>query len=254
MSKFLSISSKDKSRGTIEDFVLKLDNPIENLKGVRSMQISLPYSWYTVMSGINDKIYFKVGVTTYTATLTEGNYTGGSLGTFLTEVQTQINAAYTPDNLYTVALSSLTEKITITHPSASTSMVFGTNTTASARRLLGFDAVDLAAGLTQTGQNVYSLTWDDTIFVKSRALAGGKSYIANERTSIIIPIPVTGTFGDTIVYRSQGEQWDIIYSDHLGKTLTEIDFTLLFEDNSTVVPLNGLDWRISFRYAESVKK
>jgi len=255
MSKFISISSNNRTSGNVNDYKIKLTNPIENIRRLTSMQVSIPYSWYTVMSGINDKIYIKAGVTTYTATLTEGNYSGGALGTFITEVQTQINSAYIPDNLFTVTFTVLTEKITITHASTNFTIVFGTNIIASARKLLGFNATDTSpAGLTFTGNNVYSLTGDDTIFIKSRALSGGVSYLANDRASFIIPIPVAGVFGSTIVFRAQGEEWDIHYSDQMGKTFDRIDLSVYFEDGTTLVPLNGLDWRMSFQITESVNK
>jgi len=251
MDQFVSISSSDRTYGAINSFTIKYSNPIEYIRKIKSMQVSIPYSWYTVMTGINDIIYFLVGGVTYIATLTQGNYTGGALGTFLTEVQTQINTAYVPDNLYVVTLDPLLELFTITHPTASTSMVFGTNTAQSARKLLGFSAVDLVAGLTQTSQNVYSLTHDDTIFLRSATLANDSNRLANQKTSFILPIPVTGTFGDTIIFRAQGENWDITYSDDKGRSFNEIMLGLYFEDGTTLVPLNGLEWRFSFQAMSS---
>ncbi len=108
----VSISSYNKTSGDNNDFEIRYGNPISNVRGFKLLNIIIPSTYYMVMSGINDKIYIYAGAVLYTATLTEGNYDTSS---FPTHIQTQINAAYTPDNNFSVSLSSITEKFTITH-------------------------------------------------------------------------------------------------------------------------------------------
>jgi len=246
MSRVISISSSDRSRGSINNFTVKFVNPVTDVRRIKSMQVSLPYTWYTVMAGINDKIYITVtGPTTYSATLTEGNYTNTQLWT---ETATQINAAYTPDNLFTVTENTTTRKVTVTHGTTNFQLTFAANTTASARKLLGFNATDTTAGTSSLAPNIYNLTGDNTLFIKSRALSLGNAIIGNERASIILPVPVTGSSGNIISFRSLGETWDLEYFQRDGKTFDEIDLALYFEDLDTLVPMNGHDWRISFQY------
>lgn len=251
MAKFISMSSKDRSYGNINDFTIKLSDAIDDIRGIKSMQVSLPYQWYTVMTGINDKIYFEVGGSPYTATLTEGNYTSTTLAT---EVASAMNTIYLPDNLFTCTLSTLTYKYTITHGATNFTLEFGTNTTAAATRLLGYNAVDTSLSTSHEADNIFTLRHADTIFLKSRDLAQTQSIIGDNTGSFILPIPVTGNFGDIISWKSNGDDWFIHYRDDKGKTIPQMDFGLYFEDLTTLVPLNGLDWRISFRYIDSIEK
>ena len=246
---FISLSSKDKTSGNINNYTLKLINPIEHIRSIKSVAVSIRKTWYTIMDSINTKIYIDVAATLYTATLTQGNYTPEELRVHM---QTQINAAYTPDNLFTVTLSTLTSKYTITHASATFTMVFGTNTTASSASTIGFNAVDqTVAATSQEGDNIYNLSYDDTIYIRSFALSSGKSYIGNQKTAIILPVSVTGNFGDTIFFQASGDTWQINYSDKFGRDLQTIDLALYFEDKTTLVPLNGSDWRVTFTFVEA---
>lgn len=247
--KHITLSSKDRTSGSSQNPIFKLSPPIQNIRLIKSFQVVLNYSWYNVMTGINDKIYITVaGPTTYTATLTQGNY--ANFTAFVTMAQTAINTAYTPDNNFTLTYSTTTNKMTLTHSATNFQLTFGTNTTGSARRLLGFSASDTTSGLSATSDLLASLTHDDTLFIKSRALASTYSYASNSattRNNMILPIPINNGSGGLIVFRALGEDWVIVYNESGGRTLTEIDLGVYFEDMSTLVPLNGMDWRITFQ-------
>lgn len=244
MSQLISISSRDRSNGTVSRYDIKFTNPICNIGLIKSMQVSIPYTWYTVMSGINDKIYITVaGPTTYTATITEGSYTITSL---IAEVETVINAAYTPDNSFSVSVSSLTNKITISHTGTSFILSFGTNTTASARILLGWNAADTASATSQVAPNIYSLIHNNNLLVKSSRLSQYQGRTGNKVGTTILVVPVTGTFGSYFNFKSNGDDYDLLFSSKDGASFSDLDFGLYFEDGTTQVPLNGLDWRITF--------
>ncbi len=78
--------------------------------------VAIPHSWYSIISGINDKLYFITNYNStnlgYIATLTSQNYTGSELAT---EIATQMNAEYTTltDN-FSASFSVLKQTITIT--------------------------------------------------------------------------------------------------------------------------------------------
>ena len=209
MNRFFSFNSKNKGSGqSTSDFSLKLNQPIEDVRMIKGMQVNIPYSWYMVMTGINDKIYITVaGPTTYTATLTQGNYTITALEI---EIQTQLNAAYTPDNLFTVAYDDvLLYKVTITHGATAFSLSFATNTTASARKLIGFSKTDTALALSHLGDEVYNVSHDSTLYLRSYALSRLGGYVNGEVKPFIMPIPVQGQFGDRILWRALGESWNL---------------------------------------------
>jgi hypothetical protein len=240
MSEFISIGSEDRTSGSVSNFVIKLGNPIEHINAIKIEQVIVPITWYTVMSGINDKIYVDDG-TLYTATLTEGVYTPSTLAT---EMQTKINAAYTPDNNFTVTLSALTYKYTVTHSATNFELAFGTNTTASARKLMGFNEADTGLGLTHTADNIYDLGHNETIFVVSSDLGNQLGQVGQKKTKVIFPLIADGNFGSYVSFVSGNQDWVINYSP--SRSFHEIDFKLVFSDGVTEVPLNGVNWRINF--------
>lgn len=247
MSKFISLSSKDRTSGNLNDFEIKFNSPIENVRRINSVQIVLPYSWYTVMTGVNDKIYFTSATVAYVATLTQGMYTVSAL---TTHVQTQINAAHTPDNNFTVALDNVTtKKFTISHASVAFTLTFATNTTASARGLLGYNETDTASATSHVADVRYNLTHDSTIFVKSFALSSTAAYVGNKKRAFVIPIVVNTNPGGSVLYEANGEFWPLQFSDSDGRSFNSIDLALYFEDGTTLVPIQT-DWRINFQYFE----
>jgi len=242
MSNFILITSKEKSSGTNQNFKIKFSNPIENIKGVKISKISIPNSWYSVMTGINDKIYF-TETTNWVATLTQGVYTFADLATM---ISTAMNTAYTTDNNFSCTFSSLTYKYTVSHSATNFSLTFGTNTTASARGLMGYSATDTGAATSHIANNLANLNYSDNILIKSRNLSGRNAYINGVKKNIIFPLKCNGNFGDWLMYESQGDDYEIHYSP--PRQFDTLDFTLLFEDATTEIPLNGLDWSITLKF------
>jgi hypothetical protein len=251
MSRFISVGSRQRTSGNTNSFKLKLTNPITDVRLIKAMQVTFTHSWYTVMTGINDIIYFDVGGTPYQGQLTQGAY---NIAGLVTEIASAMNTIYLVDNNFGASASSLTRKITITHTVTNFTLTFS-NTTASASKLLGFNNVDTSpAGLTFTGNNLYNLSHDDTVFLKSRTIGSGMSNVDDKRGSFILAIPVNTNFGGVINFRALGEKWHILYRDSKGKSFNDLDFELYFEDLTTLVPLNGMDLRITFTYVDSCDK
>ena len=73
-------------------------------------KVILPVAWYNI-DAYNQSFYIKVGVTTYTATITPSNYT---IATLCTALENGLNAA-TSTLHYSVSYSTVTNKITITN-------------------------------------------------------------------------------------------------------------------------------------------
>jgi hypothetical protein len=247
MSKFISISSKDAtSSNSTMDFRILLNTPIENVRSIKSVHVTMPLAFYTVMSGINDKIYITAASVTYTATLSSQLY--ANFTALATEVQTQLNAAYTPDNNFTCTYSATTHKFTISHSATNFQLTFATNTTASARRLIGFSQADTASGLSSISDISPNMQYSDTIFIRSNELSNNNSWVGSERKGFIFSFPLDGNFGDTITYQSQGDDWSIYYYDQGGKYIRDIDIQVVFEDLTTIVPNRGGDIRLTFLF------
>ena len=85
----------------------------------------------------NNKVYFTENSVPLTTTLTNGYYDGED---FRSHLQTSMNA--TASGTITVSLDTNTNKLTISNSTHNFFFTFGTNTTNSARKLLGFNASD----------------------------------------------------------------------------------------------------------------
>jgi len=242
MSNFITISSSARDSGNRNNFKIKFTNPIESIHGVKISKVMVPNTWYVIMSGINDKIYF-TETTNWTATLTEGYYTTTTLAT---EIQTQMNSAYTTDNNFSCSFSTTTYKYTISHSATNFSLTFGTNTTASSAKTLGFEASDTSSTTSHEADNIVNLNYSGKLLIKCTQLMCRNSFVNNKKTNVIFPLLVNGNFGDNLLYESQGDDWCIYYKP--ARDFDELQFSLLFEDNETLVPLNGHDWFITLKF------
>ena len=76
------------------DFEIDLDHPLilDDNNGVAIKSLTMGNPLKTVNAGINDKLYFRLGVLDRVLTLTANTYTTSSL---VTEIQTTIDAFYT---------------------------------------------------------------------------------------------------------------------------------------------------------------
>ena len=241
--KYFTVSSSDRTSGTHSNFKVKLNHPIERIKKLFLETIIIPKTWYTIMSGINDTIPFEVATTDFTATLVEGLYSADELAT---EVATQMNSAYTPDNLFTCTVSTLTKKFTIAHPSATSILEFATRPTATTASTLGYNSVDTSDVLSHVADNIYNLSFSTRLFILSKNL--GTSYFRDPDNDldIIFVFPVSGGFGDFMTYQNQGGHWFFTFDKY--KNSRVIDIQITFSDGATVVPLNGQDVTLVFSY------
>lgn len=190
------------------------------------IEICYTKTHYVIMAGINDTIEFDVGGTPYSAKLEEGNY---SLGDLATEITTEMNAAYTPDNNFTcTAPTSLLEKYIISH----TSTAF---TITAENKTIGFEPTSVAS-TSHTAQNIYNLNYVNTIHVLSSNFVNGSRSRTNNRFAPILCNIVGGNFGDILEKR---------YHEYPYKLDTQgngdyVELKLAFADDKlSPVPNNG---------------
>lgn len=226
--------NKTSSSTSNSDFSVILPRQINNIRSIHLDNIMIPNTWYTIMTGINDTFTFTNDVpTTYSATLTQGNYTGPGLATML---ETVMNSAYTPDNNFTVTFDSSTYKLTITHGATD----FLINASGNANKTLGFTSAT-SLGLSSVSDSIIYLSYTKSIKIYSEALSDQRSFAGKGRNAIIYTLPCAGSFGSTSVYYNTGTKY-VIYP--LEQDIKEIDIQIRFDDGKTVIPLNGHDVEI----------
>ena len=142
----------------------------------------------------NNKIYWNENGGNLTTTLTNGcyNYTD-----FATHLSTQLNAS--ASGTITISFNENTRKLTISNDTHNFYFTFGTNTSNSARVLLGFNETDGTNSTSQTSTNPIDLNTYKNIFINikqnnNRNVEGIDFF----NTSFVIN--GTGTFGDTFRY------------------------------------------------------
>jgi hypothetical protein len=152
-SKYLFFKSTDITNGYITTY-----DPLEG--NYQLISLSLTNNIFNINS-TNNKIYINENSVDLISTLTEGYYT---ISNFLTHLSTQLNASCS--GTITITLNENTNKITITNSTYNFYLTFGTNTTNSARILLGFNATDGTNAISQTSNNPIDLNTNKYIFMK----------------------------------------------------------------------------------------
>jgi hypothetical protein len=220
--------------------------------------VSIPYSWRTVETNVNDHLYVEerptsTGISVYRQlTLPAGQYDGRALATAL---QTRFNTgspAQWPANPYTVTYSDQTGSITIgLAPGAAgywvlwddlslrDSTVWGAYDTRQPTSFNGnlrlSDKVSANNGLTWVSQFLDLLTFHD-IYVCSNVSRGSTGPRPGQR-DCLAKIAVTAGYG--YIIHQEGSSWE--FAECTVPMLSQIQFTLR-DSHGAVVPLHGCDW------------
>lgn len=222
---------------TSSNFTYTINKNITRIQEIVVDNIQIPFTFYTINS-LNNVLKFFISPTTYTATITPGNYT---LPYLITELQTQINAALGQSP--TIIYSQTTMKLTISLPTTAAILLSKASTpTSTLAPLLGF-SVDSALSLTLVADSCPNISGPDYIFVKSVALTetvhNEMLFVNNNLESVLCAVPVNTTFGGILNYNP----------DHIMKlsykfsilTTDTLDFSLIDIDGN-VLDLNGSEW------------
>lgn len=145
----------------------------------------------------NNKIYFTEASTSRTATLTNGYY---DINELKTEITTQMNSV--SSSTFSITLDTKTRKYTFTNsPVTNFYFTFGTNTTNSARKLLGMNKTDGTSSTTQTSDKPIDLNTCQNIFITinedNNTDINGLSFF---NASLVIN--GVGEFGQTLRYNN----------------------------------------------------
>lgn len=214
----LSVSSSS------SNFKIRLQEPLNGRYRVEC--ISMPNLFYNVNSS-NYSVYTSLG----DVNLTPGYYTSSS---FVTHLQTQLQ---TVDANYTVTLDSNTKKITVANTGAFT-LDFGTDTTASARILMGFNQADTASGTSVTGDNPINLAPQPIVFIdipQNNQQIMTSSVSSSLRGCLMVPL--SSAFGSFEILRYS----DLPQIVDLYQPTNTLDIGL-YDDQGNAMSLNNHDW------------
>lgn len=192
---------------------------------------------YNVESGVNDKIYFDEGSGLLTATLPLGSY---NVITLLAEIIAKMNAE-SGSNYTSSVLAVDGRKFGMIVSAGTFQFLFFSNQVASARRLLGMDAVDDILAASHVSDNPIDLRNHTNILLtipqegnKHVTLLDGSEY------SFILPLDVP--FGTEIHHRKQVHYQQLI---QFTTNLSIIDVEQYTEDGVPLV--NAPDYVLVLR-------
>ena len=194
---YIRISSDDRQGGDISD--ARYNIPYNRAERhhkyfIEIQEIILDNGVYPINA--NNQFVFpsETGGAPLTATLTVNNYTATQ---FATELATALNAASVAT--YTVVYDTQTERLTITCTvSFQFVVVLTTGDALDCYDEMGFDRNALPIGTTQVGIGPVKLTGTDFISIASNL--GGTYVTSGGHQRILVTIPMTQPFGNTITY------------------------------------------------------
>ena len=146
------------------------------------------------VDGTNNKVYINENSSNLTATLTNGFYDSND---FRTHLQTQMNAVCS--GTITVVIDDNTGKLTISNDTHNFYFTFATNTSNSARKLLGFNQSDGTNASSQTSDIAIDLNTHKCFFINIEQ-NNNKNIDSPNYFNTSFLIQATGSFSETSRY------------------------------------------------------
>lgn len=174
---FISSEQRNWDTDTPSNYVIDLNDILQNVTRIELVGGNIPASGYT-MSSNNNTIYFQeTNGTTLTAVVDEGLYTASTLATALKTAMETVGGS-----TYTITVNTTTSKITIASDGGGGGGIFnlifrnGTENVSASRRRgkyqddsigpsIGFSANDLSGALTYTGDYRLSVGQPDYLAI-----------------------------------------------------------------------------------------
>lgn len=216
-SRFVRISSEDKSTGTNNRFTVDLASNggiIDNVKGFIVHSAQVPNIFYNVPEGKNEIAVFRsLGAQTSVITITPGQYTINDL---LTELSTKITANI-PDTCV-VTFNNISQRLTFTFTGSSYKVLYGS----SMRDILGIaEQDDDVSSLVVTLSYPVNLTGETECYIHSRILASNNLSEASGTFSVVDKINLDKPYGA------------ICYSNYNNDTTHQVNY-FPFENKKTL--------------------
>lgn len=205
---------------------------------------TIPYSFYNVRNGVNDKVYYQInngGIQNFS--LTSGNFSATGLATF---IKTQLDLTA---GTFTISYSRETMKYTFSYTGATQFAFLFDGKTDGANELLGLYAEDFSISPATATLSTKAIDLNDSIHgLYIRQNIATKGTLDNEEgtfSNILARLPITTNAGGIIFF-------DASHSDHESMVSVPAIQTIgvkLTDDRNRAIDLNGLHWQMSMKIA-----
>ncbi len=199
---FIFVNSRDADFGTSARFTIDFQSSgIPFNDGEISIALDyaiFPNLIYPIRSGRNTFV-FNEGTININAVIPEGNYNSSN---FLTTLKSVMDSASTAGRIYTVSISSITNKLTITG-SGTFSLKFASSSTSEDMwKIMGFNYLqDTSLNISQTGSMPVRLDGDEFYALTLENLGNDNMTSSFNIRGLMDIIPMSGNWGDVIYYK-----------------------------------------------------
>lgn len=249
--KTVYISSKKRTTGTPEDFVIEdtAQNFTTEPQSVKAVTATIPFTWSNVMLGVNNAFSFTGSVSgLHNFAIPAQNYDATTLAAAL---QAAITTA-APGQTYTVVYNSSMYQFTF----ASTTETFSIDFTIpnNMAALLGFPVAVTPVAASHTSSQAPNLTIDTEIWICSSLISGCDNGVIpwsdqppdTERHDVLASVPIIGCPRTYFQYHAHLElPFYTILNSEFSNTGHSVPrptrFQLVFPSGFPV-DLNGFDW------------
>lgn len=214
---YIRITNKNRTTGTPSNFTYSLTNNtfLHGVSAVWIQAVTFPNVFYNVNTH-NNKLKLDYNAIQMELTVTPGFYSAASI---LSELETQINAAITPETV-TITIDSITGLINFLFFSSG-AQIYSTDTEPTLSTLapvLGIYTTTASGLMSYTADGIPSLQGEQMVYLHSKQINLGNTSIAtdannNRQVSTFCSIPVTVPFLNVVHYESFGADTDLIEMD-----------------------------------------
>jgi hypothetical protein len=241
------LESDANGRALSTNFIYVMKEPItvpDHMNLLISLHTAtIPYSFYNVRSGVNDKIYYQIAGIDYVLTLTAGNFSATGLASVL--------KAHIESNGATVVLSYSREtlKYTFTITVVANFTFKFDGKTDGANELLGLYDIDKIIPIGVATLSDKAIDLNDSIHgLYIRQNIATKGTLDNEDgtfSNILARLPITTNAGGIIFFTPASHDHETMVSVPVIQTIG----IKLTDDRNRSIDLNGLHFQLSLKIA-----
>lgn len=229
--KFIVVNSFNRASGTDTNFNVNLNGTFpERFSQMCLLNLIMTNTMYNVTTSNNTFVFQETGEDAVTCSLSVGNYT---IYDIINNLPTAMNAVSPLSRTYTMSISSITNKLTIT-ASAGTFTVLSSG---GLNLMLGFSTNNNSTtGLTVTGTRVYNMARYGGLMLYCSSCKGDVyNTVTGNRQGNLAYIPVVeANTGELFSFRPHALEW----RDLSQENIDTMNFRLA-DDTSKDVDLNG---------------
>jgi len=242
-TQYLETDSNGRAKTT--NFIYVMKEPLlvpEHMNLLVSLHTAtIPYSFYNVRDGVNDKIYYNMGGSDYVLTLTAGNYSAtGLASTLKTDIENN-------GGTVTISYSRETLKYTFNITGVANFDFTFNGRTDGANELLGIYDIDKNIPIGTNTSSDKAIDLNDSIHgLYIRQNIATKGTLDNEEgtfSNILARLPITTNAGGIIFFTPSSQDHETMVSVPVIQTIG----IKLTDDRNRAIDLNGLHWQMSLK-------